>query len=75
MSDRTLGRKLEAENTSFQQVKDDVRRDFAIGRLTTSDAPVAEITFEPGFGDTSSFHRAFRKWTGMTPGAYRAGAV
>ncbi|HEY0845404.1 MAG TPA: AraC family transcriptional regulator ligand-binding domain-containing protein [Noviherbaspirillum sp.] len=75
ISVRTLCRRLEEENTSFQQVKDDVRRDIAIDRLTNSDAPLARIAAELGFGDVSSFHRAFRGWTGMTPKAYRSATV
>jgi AraC-like DNA-binding protein len=71
VSNRTLCRKLEAENTSFRQAKDDVRRDLAIERLTHSTAPIAQIAYELGFGDASSFHRAFRTWTGMTPSTYR----
>lgn len=73
VSVRTLCRRLEAEHTSFQQVKDEVRRDVAIERLTNSQAPVVRIAIELGFGDASSFHRAFRGWTGMTPNAYRLG--
>jgi AraC-like DNA-binding protein len=71
LSVRTLYRRLEAEHTSFQQVKDEVRRDVAIDRLTNGDEPVSQIAVALGFGDTSSFHRAFRAWTGMTPNAYR----
>lgn len=71
VSVRTLCRRLEDESTAFQQVKDDVRRDIAIDRLTNSDAAMSEIASELGFNDVSSFHRAFRTWTGMTPRAYR----
>ncbi len=71
LSVRTLYRRLEAEHTSFQQVKDEVRRDVAIDRLTNGREPVSQIAIDLGFGDTSSFHRAFRAWTGMTPNAYR----
>lgn len=73
MSSRTLCRKLEAEQTSFKQVRDDLRRDLAIGRLSNSDATMLEIAMELGFGEVSSFHRAFRNWTGTTPGTYRPG--
>lgn len=71
VSVRTLCRRLEHENATFQQVKDDVRRDIAIERLTNSRATILEIACELGFGDVSSFHRAFRGWTGMTPAACR----
>jgi AraC-like DNA-binding protein len=74
VSVRTLCRRLEDENTAFQQVKDDVRRDIAIDRLTNSNAAMSIIASELGFNDASSFHRAFRAWTGMTPSAYRQAA-
>ncbi|OGB25721.1 MAG: hypothetical protein A3I66_04890 [Burkholderiales bacterium RIFCSPLOWO2_02_FULL_57_36] len=74
VSVRTLSRRLEDENTVFQTVKDEVRRDIAIDRLTNSAAPISTIAAELGFGDASSFHRAFRTWTGMTPSAYRQAA-
>lgn len=74
VSVRTLCRRLEDEHTSFQQLKDEVRRDLAVDRLANSAAGMAAIASELGFNDVSSFHRAFRSWTGMTPNAYRQSA-
>lgn len=71
----TLRRRLKAEGQSYQAIKDDLRRDLAIGYLTSSQKSVAEIAHQLGFLDTSAFHRAFRKWTRSSPGAYRRGAV
>lgn len=71
ISSRSLNRRLKEENTSFQQVKDGLRFDFAVARLTQTDAPLAKIAEELGFSDASSFNRAFRTWTGVAPGAYR----
>ncbi|MBA5688887.1 AraC family transcriptional regulator [Rugamonas apoptosis] len=71
MSARTLCRKLEAEQTSFKKVRDDLRRDLAVELLNNSNATMFDIAQELGFGEVSSFHRAFRAWTGATPGAYR----
>lgn len=68
---RTLCRRLSAEGTAFQAIKDDVRRDIAIQRLTRSDDPIAAIAFDVGFDNPTAFHRAFRHWTGSTPNAYR----
>jgi AraC-like DNA-binding protein len=68
---RTLCRRLSAEGTAFQAIKDDVRRDIAIQRLTRSDDPIAAIAFDVGFDNPTAFHRAFRHWTGSTPTAYR----
>lgn len=71
MSVRTLHRHLAREGTSFQRVKDDLRRDLAVQRLTQTDLPIALIGAELGFDSPASFNRAFRTWTGDTPGAYR----
>jgi AraC-like DNA-binding protein len=56
---------------SFQGLKDSLRRDLAIEWLTAGRLPVAEVAAELGYAEPSAFHRAFRKWTGVTPGAYR----
>lgn len=69
---RTLHRRLAEEGTSFQQIKDELRRDLAIERLTRTAQPIGRIGAELGFDSAGSFHRAFRTWTGQTPGAYRA---
>ncbi|MEZ5646258.1 MAG: AraC family transcriptional regulator [Burkholderiaceae bacterium] len=72
MSSRTLIRRLKAEGLSFQGIKDELRRDLAIQDLVRGDVPLAEISFALGFSSPAVFHRAFRHWTGMTPGRYRA---
>ena len=69
---RTLCRRLAAEDTSFQSLKDELRRDIAIQRLTETHDTIAAIAADLGFDDPSAFHRAFRHWTGSTPGTYRA---
>jgi len=69
---RTLSRRLDAEGATFQAIKDELRRDIAIQRLTKTDMPIAVIGAEIGFDDPTTFHRAFKKWTGSTPGAYRS---
>ncbi|WP_433546238.1 AraC family transcriptional regulator [Streptomyces sp. CA-294286] len=71
VSPATLRRRLDRENTSFQQLKDAVRRDAAIAGLTEGREPIAELAARLGFSEDTSFHRAFRRWTGTTPGAYR----
>ena len=68
---RTLCRRLAAEGTTFQAIKDEVRRDIAIQRLTRSGDAIAEIAYDVGFDNPTAFHRAFRHWTGSTPNAYR----
>lgn len=71
-SPQTLRRRLRAENTSFQEIKDNLRRDIAIVHLTRDQLAINEIAHRAGFTETSTFHRAFKKWTGVTPGAYRS---
>ncbi len=68
---RTLCRRLAAEETTFQALKDELRRDVAIQRLTETPETIAQIAGDLGFDDPSAFHRAFRQWTGSTPGTYR----
>ena len=67
----TLQRRLAAENTTFQALKDELRRDMAITRLNTSSISLVALAAELGFADSAVFQRAFKKWTGSSPGAYR----
>jgi AraC-like DNA-binding protein len=71
MSTATLQRRLASEGTSFQSLKDTLRRDVAIVRLNTSTVPLGTLAFELGFSDSAAFQRAFKGWTGSAPGAYR----
>ncbi|AZZ91455.1 helix-turn-helix domain-containing protein [Hahella sp. KA22] len=71
VSPQTLRRRLKEENTSFQEIKDNMRRDAAIYYLSRREMSINEIAFKVGFTEPSTFHRAFKKWTGVTPGEYR----
>jgi len=73
MAPSTLQRRLASDGTSFQALKDALRRDLAIVRLNTSTAPLASLAEELGFADSAAFQRAFKHWTGSAPGAYRRG--
>lgn len=68
----TLRRRLDAEGTSWRQVKDQLRLDLAIDLLCRTDLPAAEIGLKLGCSDPSSFYRAFKRWSGVQPGEYRA---
>ena len=68
---RTLRRKLTEEGTSFQAIKDGLRRDTAIHLLSQPSRPVSSIARELGFSEPSAFTRAFRHWTGVSPSSYR----
>lgn len=71
MSVSTLQRHLANEGTSFQSLKDGLRRDLAIVRLTTGSVPLAKLATDLGFSDSAVFQRAFKTWTGSPPGVYR----
>lgn len=73
MSNRTLARRLDAEGTSFQVIKDELRRDVAVQLLAQTSLPPAEIGARAGFEDPTTFYRAFKRWTGCSPGVYRRG--
>jgi AraC-like DNA-binding protein len=73
MTSATMRRRLHEEGASYQGIKDQLRRDLAIGYLSHSDRSVTDIALELGFSERSAFHRAFRKWTGAAPGEFRRG--
>ncbi len=75
LSSRSMSRRLAAEGATFQQIKDEIRRDLAIERLVKTHDSIDQIASLAGFDNTTAFHRAFRAWTGSTPGAYRRQTV
>lgn len=72
-SSATLQRKLRDEELSYKQLKDELRRDLAVDLLSYTTQPSAEVAARLGFSEPSTFHRAFKKWTGLSPGAFRRG--
>lgn len=72
ISPQTLRRRLQDESQrSFQDLKDRVRHDVAIHLLQKSRLPLEEVAISLGFSELSTFHRAFRRWTGSAPGEFR----
>ena len=71
VSTRTLRRQLQAEKTTFKKLLDETRLAMARRYLEIGDKSSDQIAFLLGFSDVTAFHRAFRRWTGMTPQAYR----
>jgi AraC-like DNA-binding protein len=71
MSVRSLSRALAAEGTSVRELLDALRRERALRLLRDPRNGIAEVAFLCGFSELSAFHRAFRRWTGKTPGDVR----
>ncbi|CUH67484.1 Virulence-regulating protein VirS [Thalassovita gelatinovora] len=71
MSRQTLYRRLKDEAVTFAEVHDGLRHRMALDYLTTRKVSVSETAYLLGFSEASSFVRAFRRWTGKSPTAYR----
>lgn len=70
LSARTLRRHLAAEGTSLRHLLDEARRAKAIELMTLHRLTVEQVALRLGYADAATFIRAFRRWTGTTPGAY-----
>lgn len=68
---QTLRRHLQAEGTSFQEIKNQIRRDIAIHLLGQMDFSIEEISAKSGYSEPSAFVRAFKGWTGISPLQFR----
>lgn len=73
MASWTLRRKLRDEGTSFQTLLDESRRDLALAYMKDVGLSLGEIAYILGFSTPGAFQRAFKRWTGVTPGEYRRG--
>ena len=71
MSPRTLQRQLKEQGMEFKKLVDDTRQRFAQSYLRNRRNTLTEIAFLLGYSDVSAFNRAFKRWTGSTPLAYR----
>lgn len=72
MSVTTLRRQLARDGASYQKLKDDCRMEAAIHYLSCLELSNSDIAEKLGFDEPSAFFRSFKKWTGQTPGEYRA---
>lgn len=71
VSPRTLKRRLQEAATTFQDIKDSERFRQAMHRLEMSQDSLETIGYELGYSDASNFAKAFRSWSGISPGEYR----
>jgi AraC-like DNA-binding protein len=74
LSSRTLRRRLEQEGVSYRDIVETALRERSERLLAETDLQVSEVAFRAGYTDVSNFTRAFRRWTGKTPKAYRRDA-
>jgi AraC-like DNA-binding protein len=72
VSTRTLKRRLAEQGTSFSSVVDGIRRQRALLLLDDRRVGLADVAERLGYSDVANFTRAFRRWTGTTPAAFRA---
>ncbi len=71
MNRRTLARRLQMSGSTFREVLDEARFDTARGLLQGSAASLADIALKLGYADATAFTRAFRRWSGSSPAAWR----
>ena len=71
LSARSFHRRLAEQGVSFQMLREETRRDIAMGMLKEERYALSEIAFLTGYSEQSAFNRAFKRWTGSTPASYR----
>ena len=71
LSERTLARRMRAEGLSYSALLDGVRRDAALQAVAQTTRALSDIALALGYAEPSVFTRAFRRWTGATPGQWR----
>ena len=71
LSESALRTRLKQHGTSYTSLVDGLRRKHAARALRQSQRSVSEIAYALGFANPPAFNRAFRRWFGVTPLAYR----
>jgi AraC-like DNA-binding protein len=71
MSARTLQRRLSSSGLSYQELLDLVRRETAEKCIADSALFIGEVAYLVGYSEPAAFHRAFKRWTGVTPQVFR----
>jgi len=73
MSSRTLKRRLAEHDMTFRSLVKNTQESISIQLLKHSSHSIGEIAFQAGYSEQSAFNRAFKRWTGQSPVAYRRG--
>lgn len=71
LSPRSLQRKLREEGVKYQDIADAVRKSLAMHYMSSGNYPLKEVSCMLGYNELSAFTRAFKRWTGNTPGSYQ----
>ncbi len=71
ISEKGLQRKLFDEGVTFQGIYNHLRKKLALDYVSDTGIPLTDVAMMLGFSDSSAFYRAFKRWTGNTPGEYR----
>ena len=71
LSERTLHRRLSDRGVSYKSLVETTRRHLGENLLRDGRYTVSEVAFLTGFSEQSAFNRAFKRWTGQTPTAFR----
>ena len=74
MSERTMGRKLAQEGSSFTEILQQLRSEMAVRYVEDASLPISRIAWLLGFEEVSSFSHAFKRWTGKSPRRMRDAA-
>jgi AraC-like DNA-binding protein len=69
---RTLRRKLSHLGCTLRELSDEARRELACHALRSPERSIKDVAYELGFAEPSAFHRAFKRWTGLTPHQFRS---
>lgn len=72
VSVRTFIRKLKQEDSSYQLLLDEVRKELVVWYLSNDELSIEQIASKVGYADTSNFSRVFRRWFNQTPTEFRA---
>jgi AraC-like DNA-binding protein len=71
MSTRTFARRLDVEETTYEEVVDELRRSLALQYLKDPGMSLSQIAWQLGYEQSTSFNHAFRRWTGRSPSEVR----